>query len=44
MHEVSQGPLNGAVLAQKIPEGSEMETRELLGGREDKDVAPMRSH
>ena len=44
MHEASQEPLKGAVLAQKAPKGSEMETRELLGGTEENSVSPIRGH
>ena len=33
-HEASQGPLKGAMSAQKAFQGSETETRELLGGTE----------
>ena len=43
-HEASRGPLKGAVSAQKTIEESEMETRELLGGREENCVSPMRGH
>ena len=38
MHEVSRGPLKGAVSAQKAFQGSETETRELLGGTEGKRI------
>ena len=43
-HEVSQGPLKGAVSAQKALQGSEMETRELLGGTEENIVSPTSGH
>ena len=43
-HEVSQGPLMGAVSAQKALQGSETETRELLGGTEENHVSPTRGH
>ena len=39
MHEASPGPLKGAVSAQKALQGSETETRELLGGTEEKSIA-----
>ena len=35
MHEASKGPLKGAVSALKALQGSETETRELLGGTEE---------
>ena len=35
MHEASRGPLKGVVSAQKALQGSETETRELLGGTEE---------
>ena len=35
MHEASRGPLKDAVSAQKALQGSETETRELLGGTEE---------
>ena len=38
------GPLKGAVSAQKALQGSETETRELLGGTEANSVFPMRGH
>ena len=38
MHEASRGPKKGAVLAQKALQGSEKETRELLGGTEENSV------
>ena len=38
MHQASQGPLKGAVSAQKALQGSETETRELLGGMEENSV------
>ena len=40
----SQGPFKGAVSAQKALQGSETETRELLGGTEENIVSPMRGH
>ena len=44
-HQVSRGPLKGAVSAQKALQGSETETRELLGGmEEEKGVSPARGH
>ena len=36
--------VKGAVSAQKAPHGSETETRELLGGMQEKSVSPMRGH
>ena len=33
-----------AVSAQKALQGSEMETKELLGGTEEKSISPIRSH
>ena len=44
MHETSRGPLKGAVFAQKALQGSETETRELLGGTEEDSVPLMRDH
>ena len=41
-HEASRGPKKGAVSAQKALRGSETETRELLGGREENSASPMR--
>ena len=41
-HEASRGPEKGAVSAQKGLLGSETETRELLGGTEEKSVSPRR--
>ena len=38
-HEVSQGPLIGTVSAQKSPSRVQTETRELLGGMEEKSVS-----
>ena len=43
-HEASQGPLKGAVSAQKALRGSKTETGELLGGTEENSVSPMRDH
>ena len=43
-HEASRGPLRGAVSAPKALQGSETETRELLGGTEENSVSPMRGH
>ena len=43
-HEASRGPLKGAVSAQKALQGSETETRELLGGMEENSVSPTRVH
>ena len=43
-HEVSRGPLKGAVSAQKFLQGSEMETRELLVGTEEKSISPIRGN
>ena len=43
-HEVSQGPLKGTVSAQKALQGSEKETRELLGGTEETCVSSTREH
>ena len=40
--EASRGLLKGAASAQKALRGSEMETRELLGGTEENSVSPMR--
>ena len=34
-----EAPLNGALSAQKALQGSEMETRELLGGTEENSVS-----
>ena len=42
MHEASRGPLKGAVSAQKALQGSETETRELLGGTAENSVSLMR--
>ena len=42
MHKVSRGTLKGAALAQKALQGSEAETRELLGGTEEKGLSPTR--
>ena len=39
-HEASQGPLKGTVSAKKALQGSETETRELLGGTEEKTHLP----
>ena len=44
MHEASQGPFKGAVSAQKAIQGSETETRELLGGTTENSVSPTRGH
>ena len=44
MHEASRGPLKDAMSAQKVLQGSETETRELLGGTEEKSVSPTRGH
>ena len=38
-HEASRGPSKGAVSAQKALQGSEMETRELLGGIRENSVS-----
>ena len=43
-YEASQGPLKGTVSAEKALQGSETETRELLGGTEEKSISPMRGH
>ena len=43
-HEANRGPLKGAVSAQKALQGSETETRELLGGTEENSDSPMRGH
>ena len=43
-HMASRGSLKGAVSAQKALQGSETETRELLGGTEENSVPPMRGH
>ena len=43
-HEASQGPLMGAVSTQKALQGSETETRELLGIMEENSVSLMRGH
>ena len=40
-HEASRGPEKGAMSAQKGLQGSETETRELLGGTEENSVSPM---
>ena len=39
-HKASQGPLKGAASAQKVIQGSETETRELLGGNTKNRVSP----
>ena len=44
MHKASQGPLRGAVTAQKALQGPKTEGRELLGGTEEKSVSPTRGH
>ena len=44
MHEASQGPLKGAISAQKAHQGSETETRELLGGTTENSISPTRDH
>ena len=41
MHKASLGLSKGVVSAQKAPQGSEAETRELLGGTEENIVSPM---
>ena len=41
-HEASRGPLKGTVSAQKPLQGSETETRQLLGGTEENSVSPTR--
>ena len=38
-HEASRGPLKSTVSAQKALQRSETETRELLGGTEEKSVS-----
>ena len=38
-HKASRGPLKGTVSAQKALQGSETETRELLGGAEVNSVS-----
>ena len=43
-HKAIQGPLKDAVSAQKALQGSEAETRELLGGTTENSVSPMRGH
>ena len=43
-HEASPGPKKGAVSAQKALPWSQTETRELLGGTEEKIVSPTRGH
>ena len=43
-HGVSLGPLKAALSAQKALQGSETETRELLGGTEENSVSPTRGH
>ena len=43
-HAASRGTLKAAVSAQKVLEGSETETRELLGGTEVKSVSPTKGH
>ena len=43
-NEASRGPLKGAVSAQKALQGSETETRELLGGTEENSVSPVSGH
>ena len=40
MHEESRGPLKSAMSAQKALQGSDTETRELLGGMEENSVSP----
>ena len=44
MHEASRGTLKGAVLSQKALQGSETETREVLGGTEENSVSLKRGH
>ena len=44
IHEASRRPLERAVSAQKALQGSEMETRELLGGPEEKSISLTRGH
>ena len=44
MHEASQGPLKGTRSAQKALQGSETETREVLGGTDENRVSPTRGH
>ena len=43
-HKASQGPLKGAVSAEKALQGSETETGELLGGRKEIIVFPTRGN
>ena len=43
-HEASRGSEKSAVSAQKAFQGSETETRELLGGTEEDSVCPTRGH
>ena len=43
-HEASRGPFKGAVSAQNAIQGSETETRELLGGTTENSVYPMTGH
>ena len=43
-HEARRGPMKGAVSTQKALQGSETETRELLGGTTENSVSPMRGH
>ena len=43
-HKANQGPLKGAVSAQKAIQGSKTETRELLGGTKESSVSPMRGN
>ena len=40
MHEASQWPLKGVMSVQKALQGSETETRELLGGTEENTSVP----
>ena len=44
MHEASREPLEGAVSGQTALQGSEMETRELLGGSEENSISLTRGH
>ena len=44
MDEASQGPLKGAESALKALQGSKTETKELLGGMEEKISSLLRGH
>ena len=44
MHEANRGPLMGPVSAQKALQGSETETRELLGGTKENSISLTSGH